>query len=79
MFLAAVAADQGNADEAVMSEGGKVSEQLASEISELSCRNGKIVMPSGRRPSPRSNPSDSSTECEQAASRARILMLFMAE
>ena len=76
---AVVDADPGKADEAVMSEGAKVSEQVASRISDLHCRNGKTVMPSGRRPPPRSSPTGYSTECVPATSRARLMMSFMAE
>ena len=41
---------QGSSDEAVMSERAKVSEQVASRISDLDCWNGETVMPAGRRP-----------------------------
>ena len=61
---AVVAADSGKADEAVMSERVKVSEQVASRISDLHCWNEKTVMPAGRRQSP--SPTGSSTECVPA-------------
>ena len=73
------AADPGKADEAVKSERVKVSEQVASDISDFSCWNGKTVMPSRCRPSPRSWSTRSSTECVPAASRAGLLLSFRAE
>ena len=76
---AAAAADPGKADEVVMSEGARASEQVAALISDLPCRNGKTVMPSGRRSSPRSSTSGSSTESIPAASGARLMMSFKAE
>ena len=62
---------------AVMSEGVKVPEQEASQIGVLPCR--KTVMPSGRRPSPWSCPTGSSTECVPAAPRAGFMVSFGAE
>ena len=50
MYLDAVAADAVKVGEAEMSVGAKVSELVASNISDLPCRNGKSVMSPGRRP-----------------------------
>ena len=76
---AARAADQKKADEAVMSQGAKVSEQVATPVSNLICRNGKTVMPSSRRSSPQHRPTGSNTECTTAASRAYFMMSFRAK
>ena len=75
----AVDDDPGKADEAVMSEGANLSEQVASHISDLPCRNGKTVMSSGRQPSPWSSLTGSSTELVPAASRVCLMMSFRAE
>ena len=52
-----------------------MSEQVTSLISDLTCRNGKTVMSSGRRPSPQSSHTGSSTECIPAA----LIMSFRDE
>ena len=50
--LTIASADSGKANEAVLSEGAKVSEHVASYTIDLPCKNGKTVMLSGRRPLP---------------------------
>ena len=78
-FSATVAADPGKADGVVMSEGVMVSEQVATLISDLHCRNAKTVMTDGRRPSSWSSSTGSNTECVPAAQWAHIMTKFMVE
>ena len=70
--------EPGKAADEERAEGEKVSEQVASHARHFPLANGKVVMPSGRFPSPLSRPAGSRIACIPAASSAPFTISLMA-